>query len=76
MCLKIIIESNSKNAVKWCTEDDGGPWKVGFAPNFIRTARRKWPSMEISYRGRASNMTADTLAKQGVHRSLEFTAWL
>ena len=71
----IIIESDSKNAVQWCTEDSGGPWNLGFSLNFIRNARKAWLNITITHKGRESNMVADTLAKQGLSRADEFLAW-
>ena len=77
-CLKnrnIIIESDSKNAVQWCSEKSGGPWNLGFPLNFIRNARRSWLNISIIHKGRETNMVADTMAKQGLSRLDEFLAW-
>lgn len=71
----IIIESDSKNAVQWCTESSGGPWNLGFPLNFIRNARKAWLNITIIHKGRESNMVADSLAKQGLSRADEFIAW-
>lgn len=76
MNLPIMIESDSVNAVKWCKQDKGGPWNMNFILNFIRGESRKSPGMSITYKGRASNMVADALAKQGLSRRDEFIAWL
>ena len=72
---RIIIESDSMNAVKWCLEEEGGPWNISFQLNFIRNARRKWLNLSIIHRGRESNNVADCMAKQGLRRDAEFLAW-
>lgn len=72
----IIVESDSKNAVRWCNEASGGPWNLGFQLNFIRNARSQWLDVMICHKGRESNMVADTLAKQGLTRDAEFLAWM
>lgn len=71
----IIIESDSKNAVQWCSKESGGPWNLGFPLNFIRNAQQSWLNISIIHKGRESNMVADTLAKQGLNRLDEFLAW-
>lgn len=73
---KLIIESDSANAVRWCNEEQGGPWSLNFQLNYIRNARRDWLQISIIHKGRGSNMVADALAKQGLTRSDEFLAWL
>ena len=70
----LVIESDSRNAVKWCNDDQGGPWNLCFQINFIRNGRRKWLSISIIHKGRESNMVADSLAKQGLHRDADFIA--
>ena len=76
MKLKLIIESDSLNAVRWCNEDTGGPWNLNFQLNYIRNARNQWLDLSIVHKGRSSNMVADILAKQGLVRDAEFLAWL
>lgn len=73
---QIIIESDSANAVKWCNSDEGGPWNMNFQLNFIRNARKQWLNVSIIHKGRASNVVADSLAKQGLTRDAEFIACL
>ena len=73
---KIIVESDSANAVKWCNGDIDGPWSLAFIINFIKNAMARDNSMEITYQGRESNMVADSLAKQGLTRRDEFIAWM
>lgn len=73
---KLIIESDSSNAVMWCNAEHGGPWNLNYQLNFIRNVRRSWLNMEIIHKGRSSNIVADTLAKQGLTRADEFLAWL
>ena len=73
---KVLIESDSANAVRWCNEDSGGPWNLNFQLNSIRNARKNRMAIEIIHKGRSSNMVADLLAKQGLRRVAEFLAWL
>nr|CCA65974.1 hypothetical protein [Beta vulgaris subsp. vulgaris] len=73
---KIILESDSANAVSWCNGEEGGPWNMSHHLNFIRNARNKFLDVTISHKGRGSNMVADALAKQGLRRQDEFIAWL
>ena len=70
------IESDSANAVKWCNEDQGGPWNLRFQLNYIRNARREWLGLSIFHKGRSSNVVADALARQGLVRNAEFLAWI
>lgn len=76
MFSNIIIESDSANAVKWALENVGGPWNLAFPLNFIRNARKSWPNLMITHKGRETNQVADCLAKQGLRRDAEFVAWL
>lgn len=73
---KLTIESDSSNAVKWCNEDNSGPWNLCFIINFIRSCLVKGHGVEILYKSRESNVVADSLAKQGLTRMDEFIAWL
>ena len=72
----IMIESDSLNAVKWCTASEGRPWNLNFHLNFIRNVQLRFPSMAITHHPRSSNHVADALAKQGLHRQSEFLAWI
>lgn len=59
---KLIVESDSANAVHWCN----GPWNLSFIINFIRCAIKRGNGVEIIYKGRESNMVADSMAKPGL----------
>lgn len=72
----LIVESDSKNAVKWCNGENGGPWNLTFIINFIRHAMTTRGGIEVVYKGRETNMVADSMAKQGLTRRDEFIAWL
>lgn len=74
--IRLIVESDSSNAVRWCNEDFGGPWNLNFQLNYIRNARHNWMDIEIIHKGGGSNVVADTLAKQGLTRDAEFMAWI
>lgn len=73
---RILIESDSYNAVKWCSEVKGGPWHLNFILNFIRSAPGRGLTISISHKLRSSNVVADAFAKQGLFRSSDFVAWL
>ncbi|XP_010684850.2 uncharacterized protein LOC104899371 [Beta vulgaris subsp. vulgaris] len=73
---KIILESDSSNAMLWSNSEVGGPWNLSFHLNFIRNARLKNLNINIVHKGRNANFVADSLAKQGLHRQSEFIAWL
>lgn len=73
---KLILESDSANAVLWSNDDKGGPWNMNFHLNFIRNARKNGLDITIVHRGRGANYVADSLAKQGLLRREEFIAWL
>lgn len=73
---KLILESDSKNAVLWCNSDCGGPWNLNFQLSFIRNVRQGGMDISIVHRGRSANFVADSMAKQGLHRNSEFIAWL
>lgn len=53
-----------------------GSMDLNFTINFIRGDSKKDPGISITYKGRRSNMVADSLAKQGLSRKDEFLAWL
>ena len=72
----LIVESDSKNVVQWCKNKDRRPWNLNFIINFIRGEAKKDPGISITYKGRGSNMVADSLAKQGLSRRDEFLAWI
>lgn len=72
----LIIESDSLNAVKWCTAKEGGPWNLNFHLNFIRNAIKRNTTMSILHQKREANHVADSLAKQGLQRGSEFLAWM
>ncbi|XP_048502690.1 uncharacterized protein LOC125498510 [Beta vulgaris subsp. vulgaris] len=73
---KMMVESDSLNAVSWCNGNADGPWNLNFVINFIRNAMRCDSGIEITYKSRESNVVADLLAKQGLSRADEFVAWL
>lgn len=73
---KIEIESDSRNAVQWCSQLKGGPWHMNFILNFIRSAPIRGLRMVISHKSRSSNIVADALACQDLFRNSDFVAWL
>ena len=73
---QIIIESDSHNAVSWSNNASGGPSNLIFLLNFIRSSSFLGVKISIIHKGRASNVVADALAKQGLKRDADFVAWL
>ena len=73
---QFIVESDSSNAVRWCSKNMGGPWNLNFFLNYIRNAQNSEPRFIIEHKKRESNMIADALAKQGLRRLDEFIAWI
>ncbi|XP_056688782.1 uncharacterized protein [Spinacia oleracea] len=73
---KLIVESDSANAVLWCNGRSKGPWNLNFIINFIRCSMKNGNGVEIVYKSRESNMVADSMAKRGLTRSDEFIAWM
>ncbi|XP_056687825.1 uncharacterized protein [Spinacia oleracea] len=73
---KLVVKSDSDNAVKWCSNLKPGPWNLTFILNYIDMARKKGMGIDITYKGRESNTVADALARQGLRRQDEFVAWL
>lgn len=73
---QIIIESDSQNAVSWCNDLNGGPWNLNSMLNYIRSSSHLGLKVSITHKGRASNIVADALAKQGLRRDADFVAWL
>ena len=66
---KIILESDSSNAVSWCNSNSGGPWNLNYHLNFIGNAGKKCLNIAISLKSRSTNLVADSLVKQGLHSS-------
>ena len=60
---EIEIESDSSNAVRWCSMSSGGPWNLSFILNFIRSAPSRGLKLSIHHQRRNSNFVADSLAK-------------
>lgn len=70
------MKFDSANVVRWCNEDNGGPWNLNFQLNLIRNARKLWLDVSIIHKGRSSNFVANALAKKGLSREDDFVAWL
>lgn len=72
----VCIESDSRNAIQWCSNHSGGHWNLNFILNFIRSYMLKG-NVQLMYKGRKSdNFVADSLAKQGLDRNDEFLTWV
>lgn len=70
---KIIVEFDSTNTIQLCNAQSEGSWNLNFILNFIRNASTADCELKIVYKRRGSNVVADTLAKQGMSRSIGTT---
>ena len=55
---KLIVESDSANAVSWCTGENNGPWNLTFIINFIGNLRKEGLGGGIVHKNRESNVVA------------------
>lgn len=67
-CHKLIVESDSINAVKWCTSESKGSWNLTFIINFIKRSAKLGKDIHFIRKSRESNIVADSLVKQGLQR--------
>ncbi|XVF49796.1 hypothetical protein PTKIN_Ptkin04bG0044400 [Pterospermum kingtungense] len=65
----LVIESDSRNAIKWVINPESVPWKARQISNHIENLKQKGLVWRIVYMYRESNSVADRLAKDGVNRS-------
>ncbi|EOY02845.1 Uncharacterized protein TCM_017252 [Theobroma cacao] len=63
---KLIIESDSCNAVKWVQHPDTTPWRLRKWLLHIERLREKLNDWKIQHVFREANQRADALAKEGV----------
>lgn len=47
---QFIVESDSKNAVRWCLEENSGPWNLNFILNFIRNTSKAGQTSSITHK--------------------------
>lgn len=62
---RVIMESDSSNAVSWVTLNKAKPWKLQFCFNEIMTLASRL-CVEFHHMVRSSSGLADSLAKQGL----------
>lgn len=67
--MKLIVESDSFNAVSWVTKDDCKPWKLHFYFNKIKDLVC-CIQVVFHHHIQFANGLADSLEKQGVVRSV------
>ncbi|XP_021296093.1 uncharacterized protein LOC110425486 [Herrania umbratica] len=65
---KLIIESDSSNAVKWVQHPETAPWRLQKWLLQIERLREKHNDWKIQQDKREANQRADALAKEGVDR--------
>ncbi|XP_056690105.1 uncharacterized protein [Spinacia oleracea] len=46
---RLLVESDSINAVKWCNNEKEGPWNLNFIINFIRSAMTTGEGIELYF---------------------------
>ncbi|XVE98533.1 hypothetical protein REPUB_Repub03eG0113900 [Reevesia pubescens] len=71
----LIIESDSRNAVVWCTDESSRPWKLSSIFADIDSDVQSIGNVCFVNIFREANGFADALAKAGVHRPTFFSAW-
>lgn len=71
---RLIVESDTANAICWVFKTDEAPWKFHFLLQEIKA----FSSDEVSFTHvfRKANFMADSLAKQGVDRTTSLLASL
>nr|XP_034930821.1 uncharacterized protein LOC118061489 [Populus alba] len=72
----IIIESDSANVISWMHNTHNRPWMHRDLFSTVQKLTSLFGSITFSHVYRESNSLADCMAKQGVHRSSDFIAWL
>lgn len=68
---KVIVESDSRNAVSYVSSLETAPWTFQFHLNEIKSLS-SLIQVEFQHVGRPANAFADYLAKQVVDRSFHF----
>ncbi|EOY13586.1 Uncharacterized protein TCM_032186 [Theobroma cacao] len=63
---KLLIESDSSNAVKWTNHPDTAPWRMRKLILQMGRLKREVEGWEIRHVRREANQRTDTLAKEGV----------
>ncbi|XVF85746.1 hypothetical protein PTKIN_Ptkin17bG0142100 [Pterospermum kingtungense] len=74
---KLIIESDSQNAVSWVNGLSSAPWRVFNFINHIETLKMQVIDWKVNHMFRELNEVADNLAKEGVYRLSDMivTCW-
>ncbi|OMO98831.1 reverse transcriptase [Corchorus capsularis] len=68
----LIIESDSRNAIKWIECPDEVPWRLRKWVSHIGNLLKNCSSYSFNHIFREASMEADKLAKEGVDRSVPF----
>ncbi|XVE77290.1 hypothetical protein DITRI_Ditri13aG0050500 [Diplodiscus trichospermus] len=69
---KLIIESDSANAVKWVLNSKDVPWRVRKWATHIENRKAKVKDWSIVHVLREGNCTTDALAKEEVSKATDF----
>ncbi|OMO72253.1 hypothetical protein COLO4_27741 [Corchorus olitorius] len=65
---ELLVESDSKNAVKWVNEPTSGPWRCRKIIFQIEGYKKKIKKWTVIHAFREANIIADNLAKSSVDR--------
>ncbi|XVF88973.1 hypothetical protein PTKIN_Ptkin19aG0094400 [Pterospermum kingtungense] len=68
----LTIESDSAPAVAWISKPDEAPWRLRNFICHILNIKSKIRHLKVVHILREGNNLADSLAKQGVHRAVDF----
>ena len=71
---RLVVESDSLNAISWVLSSAARPWRFQFYLNEIR-ALSSLIQVSFQHVGRSTNGFVDSLAKQGVHVSSNLVAF-
>lgn len=72
---RILVESDSANAIKWSSRGEGGRWEIQCDLNKIESLVKQLDNISLVHRNRESNGVVDALAKMGVSKTELFKAW-
>ncbi|XP_048494765.1 uncharacterized protein LOC125494915 [Beta vulgaris subsp. vulgaris] len=70
------IESESYEAVNWCSNSSGGPGNLNLILNFIRSAHGRSLKASFSHKPRCHEPVSVTIAKRKLFRTSDFVVWL
>lgn len=66
---KLILESDSANAIGWASDPNSVPWKMAVCRNHIVNFSKRISGVQFCHILREANNLDDKLAKEGVNRT-------